>query len=384
LAIFFTYFKVPVVGIPFHPAVFLLFVAFLFYFSRVGLSLFAITASLFLFVLCVGSAYYSAVLGLEFNVFSWSYKLVPIICLYLSFLVCWYGRLSLAEFRKFIFYILVFFIVVASLQFVPSLKGFFIGLGYISSDRSDVWERYYMLLAPMANPNNSAAVAAALAIFVLLFWDVIKKGSNIFVFFVVCATPILIFFMFLGYARTVSAAFAVAGILWIIVKGGVKGRSLFLVVFSGFFLSIIYFKTREVSYYLTIFSALSDSSFTARFESWRAVISLLNEYPLSWVLGLARVQDAMIQLTGKSVTDSSYIYILGQFGLVVLVGLIALAANLSLRSFRIFVFFTFLAICSITLPIFSDVRLSIIFGGLAGYIYSLTHPPIKKVSYVAK
>jgi hypothetical protein len=161
-------------------------------------------------------------LGLEFNVFSWGYKLVPIICLYLSFIVCWYGRLSLAEFRKFIFYILFFFIVVASLQFVPSLKGFFIGLGYISSDRSDIWERYYMLLAPMANPNNSAAVAAALAIFVLLFWNVIKKGSNIFVFFVVCATLILIFFMFLGYARTVSAAFSVAGILWIIVKGGVK------------------------------------------------------------------------------------------------------------------------------------------------------------------
>jgi len=378
LAIAVPYLKLPVIEIPLHPSVFILAGACLWYFNVIGFRWFSLLIVLFLFLVSVISALYSAAVGLQFSLASWSYKLLPLLGLGMSFTVCSSSNLKCSQYRLILFWIASIFIIISVLQFAPPAKSFFISLGYLTEDRAEVWNSYYMLLAPMANPNNSAAVSAALALSILVSWGAIKEEAQTKVLFVIIFFALAIL-MFLGYARTVFAAFSLSVSFWVIFRTSwpAKLGAFFLLLAS--LLSLGFFEFRETAYYFTVFSALSDSSFVARFEFWEVLVSILNKYPIAWLVGLGRVQDTLIAATGESFIDSSYLFVVAQFGVFVLGGLLLFAVYLSVRSFSCFIIVVFILICSITMAIFSDVRLTIIFGGLLGYAYSFSKKSRSKI-----
>lgn len=295
-------------------------------------------------------------------------SILPIVFLFVSFMST---RILCVSQRKFYFILIIISIILCIsifLQvFLPNFvltKILYIGS---SSDRVTNLARYIMILYPMQNPNNAGFVFAIFGITCQLLYPNVKNYKCLLIII------LLVFFygIIFSFARTVLVSFLIAEL--IILSFSLKKLHfiIFLTVVFAIFLYIIntFNVERYLTYYSTVFNALEDDSFTARYKFWNQYWILIHNIPFVILSGYPIYKDFFKIHYNSTVVDSSYLFLLLNYGVLSIIYVITWLIKNMIKTPKIILPLTaFLLINSITLPFISDIRIITLIGMIFGVL----------------
>lgn len=365
VAIFTPYYKF--LGVPLHltiPLLVLIAFVFLKINTRTGV-IFLAGYVLFLGSIGINNTFFGVQSGL--NGF---YLPIAFLAIFLSAAIVSSFNLARKDIETFVFVLTFIFCFAAIVQWHPVFRDLYHQLGLLPNHRMDLLlnRSYWIVVAPMANPNNSALVASILALFFLYLkfssgrnckMDVVQISSLLFMVSVV---------VLFSFARTVLVAFLISSLVQLVIFRKFSLLALFSLLML---ISILVFFGEEshfFRYYSTIASFQSEASITTRYDYYILLFHSMREAWHSVFFGFGDISAVWIQLTGRTVIDSNYIWLIGSLGLIVFFLIVSMLIKFSTSYPRVFPFILFLAITSITLPYFTDFRISVILGTILGLI----------------
>ena len=251
-------------------------------------------------------------------------------------------------------------------------------VGFIPDHRLDVLSRYLMLVAPIGNPNNNALIAALLAIGVSISIGRLSL-SGFGLAFLSLLFLSLCLVVYFGYARTVMVGFVlafIAVVIMLISDSEIQKKKRLLISIVGvsavlsLALTLFLSQGRGAVYFGTVLHAGSDASFLARFEFWRSLSGWLMDFPLYLFIGAGWYRVEAVGWHGGGVVDSSYWFLVLQFGLIVTAMIIVFGVRLLLRAPQMLPWLILLAVSAVNLAFISDLRLAILVGGILGLVYT--------------
>lgn len=365
VAIFTPYYNF--LGVPLHltiPLLVLIAFVFLKINTRSGF-IFLAGYVLFLGSIAINNTFFGVQSGL--NGF---YSPIAFLVIFLSAAIVSSFNLARKDIETFVFVLTFIFCFAAIVQWHPVFRDLYHQLGLLPSHRMDILlnRSYWIVVAPMANPNNTALVASILALCFLHLkfssgrnskMDVVQISSLLFMVSVV---------VLFSFARTVLVAFLISSLVQLVIFRKFSLLALFSLLMLIAILVFFGEESHFFRYYSTIASFQSEASMTTRYDYYILLFHSMREAWHSVFFGFGDISAVWIQLTGRTVIDSNYIWLIGSLGLIVFFLIVSTLIKFSMSYPRVFPFILFLAITSITLPYFTDFRISVILGTILGLI----------------
>lgn len=367
-ALFFPY--VNISSFPLHIAIPILFFAFLVLASTEGLGKVFILLLVLVITAPFFGGFFSALKGYDIQLSKVMYSSLPVAVLLVSFYIAFKLNVRVRVIQVYLIFIVIVFLLVLVSQNFPYFRAFYSLVGLIPDHRIGFFESYYIVTAPMANPNNSGLIAALLIMALVYFNFNAYKVPVCTRALIAAMCVMLLFGLVFSYARTVLAGFLISFAMLVCAGSSlrVKFYALSLVVLLITGLAFYLGGEREFIYYMTILSFQDDHSFTSRYYYWLNILRAFQDNPYSIFVGFGRYQDVIVSYQESAIIDSSYLYFIAQYGLLIVIVFLALILRAAVNVPYLISFIPIFALSSVTLAYFSDVRMNVVIGFVLGLI----------------